>query len=65
VCQCETPMAKNDPCLIAWERFKQSDNYKNLRRWALHGEEYIDGQLWGVWNRAYFAAIDASKEKGQ
>lgn len=59
------PLSKDDPCYQAWEQFKKTEDYLNLCRWALHGEEYIDGQLWGVWNRAFFLGLDLGSHNSE
>lgn len=49
----EVPMS--DPMRQAWERYKQTDDYQNTRRWALH-EQHVDGSLWAAYCEGYKAA---------
>lgn len=30
----QAPLPKDDPRLIAWEKYKQTDEFKNTIRWA-------------------------------
>ena len=53
--QAEMPVSH--PLRAAWEQYRQSDKYKNTRKWAAH-PEHLDGSLWGVWLAAYTAATE-------
>lgn len=53
--QVEMPLTH--PLRAAWEQYKQSDKYKNTRKWAAH-PEHLEGSLWGVWLAAYTAATE-------
>ena len=47
-------MSDDDPCMIAWNAYKASDDYANTKRWAVN-QENVDGSLWAAflegWNR--------------
>jgi hypothetical protein len=42
-----TPVAKDDPLMIAWEQYKATPEYINTRKWALY-IEHVDGSLWAA-----------------
>lgn len=50
----ETPVAKNDPLMVAWEAFKSTEEFTNACRWALT-EEHLHGSLWAVFVAGYQA----------
>lgn len=52
-----TPVAKDDPLMITWERYEATEDYENTRRWALH-EQYVAGSLWAVFEAGYRVAED-------
>jgi len=49
------PVPDNDPGKMAWEEWKQTDDYANTRKWALH-PTHVDGSLW----HAYWSGYQAS-----
>ena len=40
-----TPLPKDSPIIIAWENFKQTDDYQNSKRLASN-EKHVEGSLW-------------------
>ena len=48
---------RNDPMRIAWEEYKQTEEFANTRKWAVH-EEHVDGSLWTAFCAGYQAALD-------
>lgn len=58
---CQTPMAKDDPRLVAWESFKQTEEFANARRWAAH-DEHLDGSLWALFLAGWQAREPAACE---
>lgn len=53
----DAEMPLSHPLRAEWERFKETDEFKSIRRWATQ-EQYVDGSLWGVWLAAYRAATE-------
>ena len=45
----------DDPRIVAWEKYKQTDDYANTREWALH-QNHITGSLWAAFLQGYKAA---------
>lgn len=52
---------KNDPMMIAWEAFKQSDEYANAKRWAAHAE-HLDGSLWAMYCQGFKDATERAAD---
>lgn len=50
-------VAKDAPVKLAWEAFKQTEDFANTRRWALD-REHIDGSLWHVFVMGFTAATE-------
>jgi cation transport regulator ChaB len=50
-------MPLTHPLRAAWEQYKQTDEYKNTRKWAAH-PEHLEGSMWGVWLAAFNAATE-------
>lgn len=48
---------KDHPCRIAWNSYKETDEYKNTRKWALH-DEHVDGSLWAAFENGFRAALN-------
>ena len=40
-----TKIADDHPMKVAWDFYKETDDYANTRKWALQ-EEHVDGSLW-------------------
>lgn len=38
-----TLLPKNDPRLIAWEAYKQTEEFANTKKWAAHAE-HVQGK---------------------
>ena len=49
----------DDPRRIAWEEYRQSEDYPNVRRWAVHGDN-VDGSLWSSFVAGFEAASKSS-----
>lgn len=49
-----TPIHPEHPIMLAWERYKQTGEYRNTRYFATD-VEHVDGSLWA----AFFAGWDA------
>lgn len=43
---------KDDPLMIAWEVFKQTEHYENAKRWAKH-PEHLEGSLWAMYEQGF------------
>jgi len=53
-----TPVANDDPLLLAWNRYKDTDDYANTARWALV-PEHTEGSLWAAFAAGYLSYRDA------
>lgn len=49
------PLPDDDPLMIAWKAYKETDEYKNIRNWASH-PSHVDGSLWASFVQGYRAA---------
>lgn len=50
----ETPIAKDDPLMKAWEAYKATDDFANTRHWALK-EPHTEGSLWAAFMAGWLA----------
>ena len=48
------------PMRAAWEKYKETDEYANSRKWALHPEaadrQYVDGSMWAAFCAGWHTA---------
>jgi hypothetical protein len=52
----QTPVAKDDPLMVAWEAYQTTEDFANSKRWAEHvTHQYLQGSLWGVFMAGFFA----------
>ena len=52
-----TPCPQDDPLMIAWNSYKQSDKYANTKKWATD-PNHTEGSLWAVFEAGYKAATE-------
>jgi hypothetical protein len=52
------PVGKDEPVMIAWNRYTGTDDFPNTRRWALH-EQHVEGSLWAAFSAGFHAALAA------
>ena len=52
---CEVPVSKDAPVMIAWNAYKASDRYSIVKKWATY-PEHVDGQLWAAFYAGFSAA---------
>ena len=50
-------MPLTHPLRAAWEQYKQTDDYKNTRKWVAQ-PEHLEASLWSVWLAAFSAATE-------
>lgn len=41
------PLTEDSPLLKAWKAWKRTDDFANIRRWALM-EPHVDGSMWAA-----------------
>lgn len=58
----EKAVSKDDPMLIAWEKYKQTDYYQKTRKWASK-ERHVDGCLWASFVNGWKANAMETKER--
>ncbi len=58
---CSTPVPSDHPLMIAWNAFKETEDFANGKAWSLRGEEYLDGAFWTAF-MAGFQARNAELE---
>jgi len=56
----QTPAPTDSPVMIAWEAYKMSDEFQNVKTWAVH-LEHVEGSLWEAFNQGYAAANSVAK----
>lgn len=49
-----TPVSTASPLWLAWQAYKQSEDYANTVRWAAH-PEHVEGALWAAFERGFSA----------
>lgn len=52
-----TPCPANDPLMVAWSEYKNSEEYANTKRWAAK-PEHADGSLWAAFEAGFRAATE-------
>ena len=52
-------MPLDSPLMVAWEKYKETPEYGNARKWAVH-EDHVDGSLWAAFEAGYRKAISSS-----
>ena len=64
-----TPVPADDPRTIAWEAYKETDEYANSVKWALcrthvheRTEKYVEVSLWAAFIEGFAAAGHAKVE---
>ncbi len=57
----QTPVKHDDPMMVAWNKYKETDEFKNTNHWTIEArnEEQSDGVLWGAFIAGYAAALNA------
>lgn len=43
------------PLMKAWEAYKQTEDFANSRKWAMH-DQHLDGSLWAAFEQGFRAA---------
>jgi len=60
-----TPVAADDPLMLAWNAYKGSEAYHNTHRWMIEhacDDQSIDGDIWGVFEAGFRAGAEAPAE---
>ena len=47
-------VAEDDPLMIAWKAYQQTDAFANANKWAAH-EQHLKGSLWAVFESGFRA----------
>jgi hypothetical protein len=47
----------NHPMMRAWERYKSTEVFANVRHWAVNAE-HVDGSLWAAFVEGWKTATD-------
>lgn len=58
-----TPLAADDPMLVAFKAYYKSAPYANTKRWAVH-PEHVDGSLWAAFCEGWEARAAIAAAKG-
>ena len=59
------PLPADDPVMIAWQKYKKTDGYKNDCRPALEHRQYVEGALWTAFIQGYAAADAAARFRAE
>lgn len=51
--QVSRALGKDEPLMVAWEKYKTTDEYANTLKWAGKSNE---GQLWAAFTQGWLAA---------
>ena len=57
----EQQVPADAPVMKAWNAYKSTEDYANSRLWAQH-EQHVDGSLWAVFYRGFYAAAMVAAE---
>lgn len=61
-----TEVPLTHPMRAAWEKYKETDEYANARKWALHPDaeerQYVDGSMWAAFCEGWNAGLAARAE---
>jgi len=57
----ETPFKSDDPLMIAWNEYTETDGYKNSRKWA-DDPKHVDGSLWAMSRDGYLLGVQKSTQ---
>lgn len=50
------PVPADHPLMIAWNAFKDSEEYPNVRKWGQY-PQHIDGSLWAAFSAGFAASL--------
>lgn len=50
--------------MIAWNDYKRTEDYQNIRKWALI-EQHVDGSLWAAFSQGWFLAENQNRFRNQ
>ena len=56
----ETPISNDSPLMKWWNEYKDSESYKNSKRWAVN-PEHTEGSLWAAFVAGWEAAAKSLK----
>ncbi|KKL11623.1 hypothetical protein LCGC14_2543900, partial [marine sediment metagenome] len=48
----DSPAATTSLLMIAWNKYKESDDFINTKKWASHSE-HVDSSLWAAFMNGY------------
>lgn len=51
------PVPEDHPLMVAWKAYKESPDYANTKKWAMH-EEHTEGSLWAAFMAGFAAGED-------
>lgn len=52
----ERALSEDEPVMVAWNAYEQTDDYANTLRWAAHAE-HAQGSLWAAYLRGWTDAL--------
>lgn len=58
------PVRDDEPLMIAWKKYKETDEFKNSEKWAQYvTHPHIGGSLWAVFEAGFLAgqAVNAGR----
>jgi hypothetical protein len=47
--------APDEPVMVAWNAYKETESFANTRKWAVD-ERHVEGSLWAAFERGFAAA---------
>jgi hypothetical protein len=56
-----SPVPKADPLMVAWEAYRQTDDYANTKQWAIQAD-HTEGSLWAAFMAGFQAATIRAAE---
>jgi hypothetical protein len=57
--QVQQAVAQDDPLMVSWKAYQQTDAFANSKKWAAH-EQHIMGSLWAVFENGFRAGENSA-----
>lgn len=57
---CSTPVPADHPLMIAWNAYKETEDFVNGKAWASKNDTYMDGALWSAFMVGFLQTHDAT-----
>ncbi len=55
-------LPEDHPKLKKWNRYKDTEEFKNARKWAKF-DEHLDGSLWAAFDEGFESGVDIDRQR--